>query len=95
MANKLYEENSVQNIANAIREQNGETTTYTIDEMAQAILDLSTGLGNTYTINSISLSSEQSFQIEEDKKNGQYIIISIQDESHRQSLYVFDANLIV
>lgn len=33
MAKKLYEEESVQDIAAAIREKNGETTTYKIGEM--------------------------------------------------------------
>lgn len=43
MANKLYEENSVQNIANAIRTKNGSETKYKIAEMAQAILDIPAG----------------------------------------------------
>lgn len=37
MAKKLYEEASVQAIANAIRAKNGEATTYKIGEMATAI----------------------------------------------------------
>lgn len=37
MANKLYEEASVQAIANAIRTKNGTTTTYKIGEMATAV----------------------------------------------------------
>lgn len=48
MANKLYEEQSVQNIANAIRTKNGLSTTYKIAEMAQAILDIPTGGGTNY-----------------------------------------------
>jgi len=47
MANKLYEENSVQDIANAIRQKNGLSTTYKISEMAAAILALPTGSGET------------------------------------------------
>lgn len=47
MANKLYEESSVQAIANAIRQKNGLTTTYKISEMAAAILALPTGSGET------------------------------------------------
>lgn len=43
MAKKLYEEASVQDIANAIREKNGETTTYKIGEMAEAIAGIMTG----------------------------------------------------
>lgn len=41
MAKKLYEETSVQAIANAIRAKNGETTTYKIGDMAEAIADIS------------------------------------------------------
>lgn len=41
MAKKLYEESLIQDIANAIREKNGETTTYKIGEMGEAIRALS------------------------------------------------------
>jgi hypothetical protein len=41
MAKKLYEESSVQAIANAIRSKNGEATTYKIGEMAAAVRALS------------------------------------------------------
>ena len=41
MAKKLYEEASVQAIANAIRAKNGETATYKIGEMAAAIAAIS------------------------------------------------------
>ena len=41
MAKKLYEEASVQAIANAIRAKNGEVTAYKIGEMAVAIADIS------------------------------------------------------
>ena len=43
MAKKLYEESSVQAIANAIRAKNGETTTYKIGDMAEAIAGIMTG----------------------------------------------------
>ena len=43
MANKLYEESSVQAIADAIRSKNGTTTKYKIAEMAGAIEGLETG----------------------------------------------------
>lgn len=43
MAKKLYEEASVQAIANAIREKNGEASTYKIGEMAAAIRSISGG----------------------------------------------------
>lgn len=41
MAKKLYEEASIQAIANAIREKNGSTTKYKVAEMANAVLALS------------------------------------------------------
>lgn len=44
MANKLYSEESVQGIANAIRAVSGSTSTYTIGEMPAAISSISTGL---------------------------------------------------
>lgn len=42
--NKLYNESSVRNIADAIRSVNGSTDTYTIGEMAAAVSSISTGL---------------------------------------------------
>lgn len=47
MAKKLYEEANIQAIADAIRAKNGLTTTYTVSEMAAAILALSTGGGES------------------------------------------------
>jgi hypothetical protein len=44
MSNKLYEENSVQAIADAIRAVNGSTDTYKIGDMASAVAGISTGL---------------------------------------------------
>ena len=41
--NKLYEENDIQNIANAIRGKNGSTDTYKVSEMASAINDIPSG----------------------------------------------------
>ncbi len=40
MGKKLYEESSIQNIANAIRSKNGSTNTYKVSDMAAAITDL-------------------------------------------------------
>ena len=54
MAKKLYDETSVQNIANAIREKNGSTSTYTIGEMSQAINDLNTTSSTDVSLNIIS-----------------------------------------
>lgn len=50
MAKKLYEETSVQNIADAIREKNGSTSTYTIGEMSEAISNL-TGVAGVSSVN--------------------------------------------
>ena len=47
MVKKLYEEASVQAIANAIRGKNGQSTTYKIADMAQAITDIPSGGGGT------------------------------------------------
>lgn len=43
MSKKLYEESSIQDIANAIRSKNGTTDTYKVSEMASAINDISAG----------------------------------------------------
>lgn len=43
MANKLYEESHIQNIANAIRGKNGLTDKYNVSEMAEAIAAISGG----------------------------------------------------
>lgn len=46
MANKLYEEASVQDIANALREKNGTTNTYKIAEMGAAVRQISADVTN-------------------------------------------------
>lgn len=51
MANKLYEESSVQAIANAIRAKNGTTTKYKIGEMGGAVMGI-TGGEDTVTVTS-------------------------------------------
>ena len=48
MSKKLYEESSIRDIANAIREKNGTTTKYKVAEMGAAIKALS-GETETYT----------------------------------------------
>jgi hypothetical protein len=47
MSNKLYEESSIQAIADSIRAKNGSSDTYTVAEMAAAIDDIPTG-GTVY-----------------------------------------------
>lgn len=57
MANKLYEENDIQNIANAIRGKNGTSDKYMVSQMASAIANLQlnssdgTGITPSGTIN--------------------------------------------
>lgn len=57
MANKLYEEASVQAIADAIRGKNGATTKYKIGEMAAAIEGLGTG-GKIY-VETVTFTSQK------------------------------------
>lgn len=61
MANKLYEEASVQAIANAIRAKNGSAAKYKISEMAAAILALSNLIEfddrNDYVLNYMTASA--------------------------------------
>ena len=47
MAQKLYEEANIQDIANAIRAKNGTTTTYKTNEMAAAIRGIETSGGTS------------------------------------------------
>lgn len=51
MANVLVDENSLQCIANAIREKNGTDDTYKPSEMPQAIRDIPTGGSDVYFTN--------------------------------------------
>ena len=61
MAKKLYEEASVQAIADAIRAKNGSTATYKIAEMAGAILELTSVIKfddrNDYVLNYLTASA--------------------------------------
>ena len=43
MANKLYEESNIKDIADAIREKNGSTDTYTVAQMGSAIRNIPSG----------------------------------------------------
>ena len=58
--NKLYEESSIQAIANAIRSKNGSSDTYTVSQMATAILNIPSSGGGTNVPN---------FPINNDKNN--------------------------
>lgn len=48
MANKLYEETDIQNIANAIRGKNGTQDTYKVSQMANAITNIPSGGGDDF-----------------------------------------------
>jgi len=45
MSKKLYEENDIQNITDAIREKNGPSDTYKVSDMATAVSEIPTGGG--------------------------------------------------
>ena len=94
MANKLYEESSIQAIANAIRAKNGSTDTYTVAQMADAISAISAGglsvpgfniTGGTFFLTSSGL-SEAARTITHGLTNssGQAIV--------PQTIYVYDPN---
>lgn len=70
MAKKLYDETSVQNIANAIREKNGSTSTYTIGEMSQAINDLNTTGSTDISLNITGATVGQTVKISAVDANG-------------------------
>lgn len=70
MAKKLYEESSVQDIADAIREKNGSTSTYTIREMSQAINDLNTTSGTDVSLNITGATVGQTVKISAVDENG-------------------------
>lgn len=70
MAKKLYDETSVQNIANAIREKSGSTSTYTIGEMSQAINDLNTTGSTDISLNITGASVDQTVKISAVDANG-------------------------
>lgn len=51
MAKKLYTEESIADIADAIREKNGEATKYKVSEMGDAVREIETGITPSGTIN--------------------------------------------
>lgn len=63
MSLKLYEEQSVQEIADAIRAKNGSSNTYKIGEMATAVSEIQAGSGSTVTDISLGLTSATVGQI--------------------------------
>lgn len=67
MSNKLYEENDIQNIANAIRAKNGSTDKYTVSQMSDAVLKISGGTRslNVQVIEPIHFSATVEVTVEE------------------------------
>lgn len=61
MANKLYEETSIQNIADAIRGRNGTSDTYKVSQMASAITALTISDGEGSPTTGISTTVELDF----------------------------------
>lgn len=55
MANKLYEETDIQNIANAIREKTKSTDTFKVSEMANAISEIKSGSGTNQIIDVVTI----------------------------------------
>lgn len=62
MSKKLYEEFSIQDIANAIRSKNGTTDTYKVSEMASAINDISVGSSDAVLYTPQTLTDAQKLQ---------------------------------
>lgn len=62
MSKKLYEESSIQDIANAIRSKNGTTDTYKVSEMASAINDISVGSPDAVLYTPQTLTDAQKLQ---------------------------------
>lgn len=54
MANKMYEESSIQDIANAIREKNGNADTYKVSQMGDAIRDIPTKVYHGEVVSTVS-----------------------------------------
>lgn len=65
MANKLYEESSVQDIANAIRSKNGSTNKYKIAEMGGAVMELPIGSSDAVLYTAQTLTDAQKKQARE------------------------------
>lgn len=62
MSKKLYEESSIQDIANAIRNKNGSTSTYKVSEMAGAINDISVSSSDAVLYTPQTLTDAQKLQ---------------------------------
>lgn len=74
MSKKLYEENSIKAIADAIRGKNGSTDTYKLAEMAAAITAIETGGGAQPQLNAPTISiTKDTLTITPNKNNGNFV----------------------
>lgn len=74
MSKKLYEENSIKAIADAIRSKNGSTDTYKLAEMSAAITAIETGGGAQPQLNTPTISiTEDTLTITPNKNNGNFV----------------------
>lgn len=74
MSKKLYEENSIKAIADAIRGKNGSTDTYKLVEMAAAITAIETGGGAQPQLNAPTISiTNDTLTITPNKNNGNFV----------------------
>ena len=74
MSKKLYEENSIKAIADAIRGKNGSTDTYKPAAMAAAITAIETGGGDQPQLNTPTISiTEDTLTITPNKNNGNFV----------------------
>lgn len=74
MSKKLYEENSIKAIADAIRGKNGSTDTYKLSAMAAAITAIETGGGDQPQLNTPTISiTEDTLTITPNKNNGNFV----------------------
>lgn len=74
MSKKLYEENSIKAIADAIRGKNGSTDTYKLAEMAAAITAIETGGGAQPQLNAPAISiTNDTLTITPNKNNGNFV----------------------
>ena len=63
MANKLYNEEAISDIAVAIREKNGTENTYNVAEMGQAIRNISVGDGGITPSGEITITENGRFDV--------------------------------
>lgn len=63
MANRLYDETAISNIANAIRTKNGTQNTYTVAQMADAIIAIPSGGGGITPTGTISITNNGTYDV--------------------------------